>query len=134
MFLRRGTWAFLLAVSALGWSAVVLSSAFWGQTYDGETATSGGSVTHTSATLVGVNGLHAALLLAIPLLLTLAAGIALHARCARGSRAGTSVARLAICLLVALTLLGAASIGIYVVPSILLLVTAARLTPAPTVP
>ena len=130
MSVRRGTWAFLLALSALCWSALVVGSAFWAQAYDGETTTSGGTVMRTSATLVGVNSPRAALLLGVPLALALAAAVALHFRCARGSRAGTAVAWLAICLLVALTLLGAASIGIYVVPTVLLLVAAARLTPA----
>jgi hypothetical protein len=116
-------------VSALCWSAFVLASAFWAPAYQGETATSGGTVTHTSATLVGVNGLRAALLLAVPLVLTLAAVIALHLRCARGSRAGTIAAWLAVGVLGALTLVGAASIGVYVVPTLLLLVVAGRLTP-----
>jgi hypothetical protein len=130
MPVRRGTSAFLLALSALCWSAFLVSSAFWAPLYEGQTATSGGMVTRTSVTLVGVNGPRAALLLGVPLLLTLAAAIALHFRCASGSRTGTGAARLAICLLVVLTLLGAASIGMYVVPGVLLLVAAARLTPA----
>jgi len=127
---RRGTWAFLFAVSALCWSAAVLGAAFSAGAYEGQTATSSGVVTHASATLVGVNGLRAALLLAVAVGLALVAGTALHLRCARGSRAGIVAAWLAIGLLVALSLAGAASIGFYVAPTVLLLVAAARLTPA----
>jgi hypothetical protein len=126
----RGAWAFSLTVFAVCWSALVLAGAFWLPAYQGESSSSGGVVTHTSATLVGVNGLDAALLLALPLGLTVAAGIGLHLRCSRGSPAGGAGAWLAVGVLAALTVFGAASIGLYVLPATLLLAAAARLTPA----
>ena len=108
----------------------MLAGAFWVPAYQGELAGSGGTVTHTSATLVGVNGFDAALLLALPVALTAAAGVGLHLRCSRGSSAGRAAAWLAVGLLGVLTVLGAASIGLYVLPATLLLAAAARLTPA----
>jgi hypothetical protein len=117
----RGTWAFWLTIWAFCWSAFVLGSAFWYPAYQ---------VSHTTATLVGVNGLHAAWLLAVPLVLTVAAGLGLHLRCSRGSSAGSAAAWLAVCVLAAFTLVGAASIGFLVLPVTLLLLAAARLTPS----
>jgi hypothetical protein len=126
----RGRRAFWLTVSAVCWSAAVLASAFWAPAYEGETATSGGAVSQTRATLVGVNGLDAALLLAVPLVLAIAAGFGLHYRCSRGSSLGAAAAWLAVGLIGALTVLGAASIGAFLLPTTLLLAAAARLTPS----
>jgi hypothetical protein len=125
----RGRLAFALALAAVCWSALVLVAAFWAPAYEGE-STSGGGVTHTSATLVAVNGLRGAVLLAVPLVLALAAAIGLHRRCAQGSAAGAAAAWLAVGLLAVLSLLGAASIGPLVAPATLLLAAAARVTPA----
>jgi hypothetical protein len=126
----RGTWAFWLTIWAFCWSAFVLGSTFWYPAYQGELGSSEGGVSHTTATLVGVNGLRAAWLLAVPLVLTVAAGLGLHLRCSRGSSAGSAAAWLAVCVLAAFTLVGAASIGFLVLPVTLLLLAAARLTPS----
>jgi hypothetical protein len=127
---RRGTSAFSLTALAVCWSAIVLAGAFLLPAYHGESAGSSGAVMHTSATLIGVNGLDAALLLALPLGLTVAAGIGLHLRCSRGSPAGGAGAWLAVGVLAVLAVLGAASVGLFVLPAVLLLAAAARLTPA----
>jgi hypothetical protein len=96
---NRGAWAFGLTAAACCWSAVVLGGALWLPGYQGVTATSGGTITHTSTTLAAANGLAAA-------------------------------AWLAVGLLAVLTIFGAASIGVFVLPATLLLGAAARLTPA----
>ena len=68
-----------------GWSAFVLGAAFWVPAYQGDSSSSGDGISHTTATLVATNGLDAAAFLALPLALTVAAGIGLHFRCSRGS-------------------------------------------------
>jgi hypothetical protein len=66
----------------------------------------------------------------VPVVLTLLAGIGLHRRCSRGSAPGTGVAWGAVAVLAALTVLGAASIGFYLLPITVLLATAVALTPS----
>lgn len=126
----HGAWAFWLTTWAFCWSVLLLVAGFWVAAYNGETRTSGGALTHTSGTLVGTNGLRMAVLLAVPVALTLAAALGLHGRCTRGSRAGLGIAWTSVALLAALTIAGAASIGVLVLPVTLLVAAAARLTPS----
>jgi hypothetical protein len=56
--------------------------------------------------------------------------VCLHRRCASASRGGTALAWTAIAALLLLSLLAAASVGPFLLPAALLLVVAARLTPA----
>src|SRR5207253_10313676 len=97
---------------------------------EGARGTSGRWPAHTSGTLVGGNGPLAAWLLAVPVVLTIPAGIGLHLRCSRGSSAGTAAGWVAVAMLGAFTFLGAASIGVLVLPVTLLLGAAAALTPS----
>jgi 4-hydroxybenzoate polyprenyltransferase len=71
------------------------------------------------------------LLALVPVAAALVTGAGLHARCARDSRAGTVAAWTVVGLLGALTFAGAASIGVLLAPTWLLLVGAAVLTPRP---
>ena len=84
----------------------------------------------TTNTLVGVNGLWIVGLLSVPVFFSLAAWIGLHLRCSRGGSLGSRLARSAIALLCAFALVSMFSIGFLVLPAALLLVVAARLTPA----
>jgi hypothetical protein len=81
-------------------------------------------------TLVEANGTGVLYAVAVPAGLALVAYAGLHLKCARGSAAGAGLATAAIVLLGIFTLLAMASIGLFVLPATLLLLVAARLTPA----
>jgi len=83
-----------------------------------------------STTLVGENGTGVLLVIAIPAALTLAAWLALWHKCSRGGRAGGYLAWTCVALLGGFCLLGALSIGVFVVPAVIFLARAAALTPA----
>jgi hypothetical protein len=126
----RGRWAFTLTLTALSWGLVLVPAALLLPAYHGSTSSSGGVVTHTSATLVGENGPWLLGIVALPAVLALIAWFGLHRRCASASRGGTALAWTAIAALLLLGLLAAASVGPFLLPAALLLVAAARLTPA----
>jgi hypothetical protein len=124
----RGSWAFWLTAWALCWSVILLVGAFVADAYESEQRSSDGRVVRESDTLVGANGLWVAGLLAVPVALTLAAGIGLRARRRRGGGAVTwgVVAALGCFAFVSLP-----SIGFLLLPIPLLLAVAAALTRAP---
>jgi hypothetical protein len=68
----------------------------------------------------------------VPLLLALVTWAGLRLRCSRGSVLASRVAWTAVILLWAFTVVGMLSIGLLVLPSALLLVVAAKTTPAAT--
>ena len=108
----------LAGAVALLWTAALIPLAFLVPVYRGEARSSDGATTHASATLVGENGLWAAGLLCLPLGLALLACLGLRYR-------RLAVARAAAGVLMVVALVGAASIGLYLLPPAALLVAAA---------
>lgn len=104
----------VLASAAVAWTAALIPLAFLAPTYQGESASSDGVTTHTSATLVGVNGLWVVWLLCVPLALAAIAWLAL--------RRGTRAAWLPIGAFCLFAVVGAASIGIWLLPPAVLLI------------
>jgi hypothetical protein len=127
---RRGRWAFASTLTAFCCSLALVPAALLLPAYQGSTSSSSGVVTHTSATLVGENGLWVLGIVALPAVLALIAWFGLHRRCASASQRGGALAWTAIAALLLLSLLAAASVGPFLLPAALLLVAAARLTPA----
>ena len=127
---RRGRWAFGLTLAAFSWGAALVPAALLLPAYQGSESSSSGITTHTSATLVGVNGPWVLGIVALPAVLALIAWFGLHRRCEYGSEHGGALAWIAIAALVLLSLLAAASVGPVLLPAALLLLVAARLTPA----
>jgi len=126
---RKGWWAFGLASIGVLWTAALIPGAFFLPAYSGESASSTGTTTHTTDTLVGVNGAWVVGPLALLLLLSLAAWIGLHLSCAKGSRRGRKLGQIAAGLLFAAAVL-TFSLGFLALPAALLMVVAAALTPA----
>jgi hypothetical protein len=125
----RGWWAFGLASVGVLWTAALVPGAFFFPAYSGESNVSGGATTHTTDTLVGVNGFWVVTPFVVFLCLSVAAWVGLHASCAAGSRRGKRIGNLAAGLLAA----GAVftfSAGFVAIPAALLIVVAAALTPA----
>lgn len=122
-------WAFALTVIAFFWGLALVAAALLLPAYQGSTASSTGVTSQTSATLVAVNGPRVLVIVALPAVLALIAWWGLHRRCARGDRSGAVMAWAAIAVLAFLSLLAAASIGLFLLPTAVLLIAAARLTP-----
>jgi len=125
---NRGRWAFGLTVAGFAWAFALIPAAFLAPVYSGQRADASGVVSTTS-TLVGENGLSVLLIVALPTVLAALAGAGLHRRCSGERRAAGSLAWIAIGMLAAFCILGAWSIGLYVLPIVLLLAGAATLTP-----
>jgi len=126
----RGRSAFALTVIAFAWGLALVPAALLLPVYQGLTSSSSGVTTHTSATLVAVNGPWVLSVMALPAGLALLAWFGLHRRCASASKHGGPLAWTAIAALAVLSLLGALSVGPFLLPTVLLLGAAARLTPA----
>jgi hypothetical protein len=121
-----------LAVAAVIWSAGLLVAALVAPAYDGQTTTSTSQgVTLTSATLIQVHGVKAAVIVAIPLLVSAVVGFALYRRRMTGARWTGRVAWVMIGVLAVEALLGIASVGLFMLPVIILLVLAVRLVVPP---
>ena len=84
----------------------------------------------SGATLPETEGGRVLWIAAFPVVVALVAWLGLHAACARGSVAGRVVAAVAVGLLALLSLLGMASIGMFLYPAAALLVAAVALTPS----
>lgn len=127
---RSGRWAFGLTAAAFAWALGLVAAALVAPFYSGVAQSDSGATVTTSSTLVDVNGARVLVVVAVPAVLAALVGIALHRVCTRGSRRAERVAWVAIGVLAVLALLGAASIGLLVLPVALLLGVAAGLTPA----
>jgi hypothetical protein len=125
----NGWWAFGLASVGVLWTAVLIPGAFFFPAYSGEDGSANGATTHTSATLVGVNGLWVVAPFVLFLVLSVAAWAGLHASCAQGSRRGRKLGQIAAGVLAAAAVL-TFSAGFLALPAALLMVVAAALTPA----
>jgi hypothetical protein len=106
---KRGRRAFWLTVAAFVWSLGLFF---------------GGAVT-----LVGENGARVLAVLAIPAVLTTLAWYALNHKCSRGSQAAARSAWALIGVLLGFAVITGFSIGLFVLPIVGMLATAAALTP-----
>jgi hypothetical protein len=118
----------LLFAAAYGVALVV--AAFTVPFYDSDSSSSSGEASQASETLVGVNGPGVALVLGVPLLVTLAVGFALWQR----SRGAQPIAWTLTGLLAAANLLAMLSVGIFVLPVTAALVLACVRSRPPTQP
>ena len=78
--LRLGRVASVASCIATVYGAALVIAGFFVPMYESVTVSSSGAVAHESSTLVGVNGLGAVVVLAVPLFVTLAVGYALWLR------------------------------------------------------
>lgn len=125
MPLSRAPAVALLGASAYGVALVV--AAFVVPVYDSATSSSSGGTTQASDTLVGFNGMSAAVLLAVPLVVTLAVGCALWLGPRRWA---LPIAWTLTGLLAAANLLAMLSVGVFVLPvTAALIVACARSRP-----
>jgi hypothetical protein len=120
-----------LGVAALVWSAGLVLAALMWPAYSTSTTSSDGVTLGGHATLVDVNGARALALMAIPLVLTVVVLGALRAR-RSGRRWSAPLAWIAIGLVTAEALVGFMSIGVFIVPTIVLLTMAVRRAPGGT--
>jgi len=127
--MTRATLAFTVTSAGLVCALALVPLAFVAPVYRGDTASEGGVISTTTATLVRVNGYWVLLPVCVPLALAVGAWVGLHLRCSRGSRLGTSLGLSAAGLLAVFAVVASASIGIFVVPTALLLILGAALTP-----
>lgn len=134
--LGRGTRVAL--VVAFGWGVALLVAAAAVPTYSSTSSTSSvsgtGSVTHTfthsSTTLVDQEGPSVLVPVAIPLVAAGAVACILRRRRAQGRPGAGAVAWTVVAVLGILDLLGAMSIGLFMVPVTIALAVACALTPA----
>jgi multisubunit Na+/H+ antiporter MnhG subunit len=131
---RRGWLAFGLGAGAVAWATALVVVAFTVPSYSGESCqvTPGGAPTCSSAsqTLFAVNGWWVVELLVGVTLVAAIALWALHMRCSRPSTGATTAATCCIVGLFAFSVVSGFSIGLFVLPVVLLLTASARLTPA----
>lgn len=134
---RAGLVCALLAVT---WGIVLLVGAFTVPVYRGATVSvpcpgCAPIVEDRARTLVAVNGPSVALPVGVPLFAALAVSALLTIRAATGSGIASLAAWLLVVVLGVFTLAAMFSIGLYVLPSVLLLAGAAALVPsAPRTP
>ncbi|MEA2210440.1 MAG: hypothetical protein QOF83_388 [Solirubrobacteraceae bacterium] len=127
---RRGRWAFWLTIAGLAWSAALVAGAFMLLAYGSSGTSSTGAHWSGSVTLVAVNGAGVLAPVGIPLLISTVVWFALHRKCSRGGPIAGYVAWTLVAVLALGCLVAAASIGLLIVPVVLLLGRAAALTPS----
>jgi hypothetical protein len=106
---------------AAAWGGLLLVAAFAVPAYQGTSQSSSGTETATTQTLVGANGPGAALVLAVPLLVT---GLVARALLAAGERPALPLAWALTAGLAAFAALAALSIGAFVLPAVVALAVA----------
>ena len=127
----RGLAAFSLSAGAIAWAALLIVGAFTVDVYSGESHSSPGVAREFGATLVEVNGTGVLWFVSVPLVLCVAAFFLLRRVCTTGSRrAGSAVAGIT-ALMLLVTMLGAASVGMFFAPAVLALMLAQAVVPAP---
>jgi hypothetical protein len=128
---RQGWWAFGLTSAAVLWGVALVVGALVIPTYSGgaSSAASDGAVQgwNTTATLVQANGAGVLVPVSIPAVLALISWWILHRRCTRGG--SDTAAWVIVGLLGGFALLGALSIGMFILPAVVMLALGARLTP-----
>jgi hypothetical protein len=124
-----------LTAGALAWSIGLVVAAVALPVYSGSSTSSDvNGVTLTNSTLVQVNGIRALVLMAVPALVSIIVLVAIRAR-RSGARWASPVAWTAIAVLIAEAMVGFMTIGLFIVPTIVLLVMAmarSRTPPPPT--
>jgi hypothetical protein len=111
------------------YSVAIIVAGFLVPMYSSISTSSSGEVLHGSATLVAENGLHVVFILAIPLLLTLAVGVALSQR---ERRRAMAVAWTLAGLLALFNLAALMTIGVFIIPvTVALLFACSRCSPGP---
>jgi hypothetical protein len=125
---RRWQTAVRLALAGLAWSAGLVVVALLAPVYSTASTSETDGVTLTHSTLVQVNGARALVLMAIPALAALVVLWALRVRHA-GARWGGPVAWAAVSVLGAEALIGILSIGVFILPAVILLGAAVRMAP-----
>jgi hypothetical protein len=127
--MSRGRVAFGLTTLACAWLMLLVPAAALLPTGTEETSTSAGLAERSSTTLVETNGSWVLFLIAVPAVLGLIAWIGLHRKCSgRGSR-DAKLAWLPIGLLLAFSVVGGFSVGLFILPAALVLTLAGALTP-----
>ena len=124
----RGRLAFELTVGAVAWGLVLVAAGFFVPVYGGSLISSTGVVKSTTSTLVEVNGVWVVAPLVVPVVLASLGWFGLHRKCSRGARAGAYLAWGCVTALGTFSVVAAASIGLFIVPAVLLLAAAAKLT------
>lgn len=127
---REGRQAFWLSTAALAWSAALVGAAFVLPVYGTSGASPTGAHSSGSLTLVAVNGLGVLVPVGIPVLISALVWAALCRKCLRGTRFAGYLAWTLVAMLALGCLVAAASIGLVVVPVVLLLGRAAAITPS----
>jgi hypothetical protein len=120
-----------LTVAALVWSIGLIVAALLVPAYSGQTVTDSRGVTLTTATLVQVHGARALIITAIPGVVSIVVGFALCRRRATGPRWTGIVAWSMIAVLAIVALLGILSVGVFMLPVVVLLAISTRLVPGP---
>lgn len=126
----RGRHAFWLTIAALAWSAALVAGVFVLPLYGSSGTSSTGAAWSGSSTLVAVNGLGVLLPVGIPFLISAFVWFALHRKCSGGEPIAVYLAWTLVAVLAFGCLAAAASIGLLVVPVVLLLGCAAAITPS----
>jgi hypothetical protein len=131
---RRWQLALRLTVAALVWSIGLLLAALLLGSYIGQTISSDTGVTLTTRTFVQVNGLGALVLMSIPLAACLSVGVALWHRHRRQPVWSGPAAWAAVAVVTSEAALGIATIGLFLIPVVVLLALSVRLVPGPAAP
>ena len=126
---QRGRQAFWWTVAAFVWSAALIGAAVVVPVYGASSASSPGAEHSGGLTLVAVNGLGALIVLSVPLVFVSLAWVALHRKCARGSRLAGYVAGGLLAVLASGCVLALATVGMFVAPVAVLLARAIAITP-----
>ncbi len=119
---RRRRVMIRLIGTALVWSVGLIVAAVLLPTYDGQTVTNANGVTLTSSTFVAVNGAWSLIPVSMPAIACVVVAVAIHRR-------WRWIAVAAVGLLTALSLLAILSIGVFVLPVVVLLAFAVSLAP-----
>ena len=124
----RGRLAVGLGAAAVGWALLLVAAAFVVPAYGGETCGSGGC-TSSGSTLFAENGWLVVELLGGVVLVAALAFYALHVVCSKGSELAGRLALGCILALAAVAFVSAASVGLFVIPVVLLLAVSTGYTP-----
>jgi hypothetical protein len=124
----RGRRAARANAAAFIWSLGLILAAVFVPVY-GQAVTTSSGPTLTTLTLIQENGIWVLIPVAAPALICAVVAVALRRKCSLGSRRSAAVAWVATGVLAALTLISIASIGLFLVPVVVLLAWAARVSP-----
>ena len=121
-----GRWAFGLTMAAFAWGVALIVAAFVAPAYSVDVGPGG---QQTTTTLVDENGLAVLVVVAVPAVIAAIVWAVLHRHRTTGRSAGA--AWVLVALLGAFSVLSLASIGVFILPVVVMLALAAKLTPSP---